>query len=81
MVGAVAAVVYGGIALPTAFDREGTVAWSRRHPLMDGAIFGPLVFLSLAYLTPWALWICLIVGLIGLLLGVGLGARRRLRGR
>jgi hypothetical protein len=81
-VGVVAAIVYGGIAVPMAFAPGGTVTWSRRHPILDGSVLGPVLFLALAYLTTWPVWVCLIIGVVGVLLGAARGAeraRRRLR--
>src|SRR3954447_26575298 len=75
-VGVVAALVYGGIALSMAIAPGGTVDWSRRHPILDGSILGPILFLALAYLTHWPLWVCLIIGVAGLLIGAARGAQR-----
>lgn len=80
LVGVIAAIVYGAIALPVAVTPGGLVAWSRRHPVVDGSMMGPLLFLALSYLTSWPIWTCLLVGLVGVLLGAILGRRRgRLR--
>jgi len=76
LVGVIAAIVYGSIALPMAVAPGGLIAWSRRHPIVDGSIFGPLLFLALAYITSWPIWLCLLVGLVGVLLGAILGRRR-----
>ncbi|MDQ2956230.1 MAG: hypothetical protein M3Y42_04620 [Actinomycetota bacterium] len=79
VVGAIAAVVYGGLGLAMALAPGGVVAWSRRHPRMDGSVFGPLLFLALAYLTSIAIWICAAVGVVGIGFGVLMGMRRERR--
>lgn len=79
VVGSVAAVVYGGLGLAMALAPGGVVAWSRRHPRLDGAFFGPLVFLATAYLTSLSIWICAGAGVVGVAIGVALGLRREHR--
>lgn len=79
IVGAIAAIVYGGIGLAMAVAPGGVVAWSRRHPRLDSAVFGPLLFLALAYLTPMSIWICALLGVAGVGLGVLMGIRRERR--
>lgn len=76
-VGAFAAVVYGALALSMVRRPDPLEAWFQRHPVLDGALFGPLVFVGLAVLTSWSLWICLLLGLAGLLAGGAIGVRRR----
>ncbi len=76
VIGVVAAVVYGGIGLAVAINPTGVVAWSRSHPKTDGAIFGPLLFLALAYLTHLSLWWCLLSGALGVALGAARGVQR-----
>lgn len=77
--GMVAAIVYGGMGLAMALAPGGVVAWSRRHPRMDGAFLGPLLFLALAYLTHLSVWICSACGVVGIGIGAGLGVRRERR--
>lgn len=81
-IGVVAGLVYALIALPMAVSPQAVAGWSRRHPALDGAILGPLVFLAIAYITPWPLWVCVGIGLVGVLLGAARGnQRRRYQGR
>ncbi|MGW4644622.1 hypothetical protein ACWEN6_39360 [Sphaerisporangium sp. NPDC004334] len=56
-VGVLAAVVYGALTFVPLFFEEVT-AWSRAHPVLDGLVLVPLVFLALAYLTPLSLAMC-----------------------
>jgi hypothetical protein len=77
VVGVVAAILYGLIAVPPAISWTRSVAWSRRHPLTDGAALGPLAFLLLAYVTRWPLWVCVLLGLAGVGVGVVRGMQRR----
>lgn len=79
VVGAIAAFVYGGLGLAMAVAPGGVASWSRRHPRLDGAFLGPLLFPALAYLTPWSIWICAGIGFAGVAIGVGLGFRRERR--
>lgn len=79
VVGVIAGVVYGVIALCFAVVPDGTAAWSRRHPILDGAVLGPLVFLALAYIAPWPLWLCLAIGAMGVAVGAAQGAQRARR--
>ena len=80
MVGAVAAVVYGGMYLASALSPAGFVSWSRNHPKSDGAFLGPLLFLTLAVITNLSLWWCLLGGVPGACIGSALMVRRdRLR--
>lgn len=79
VVGSIAAVVYGGLGLAMALAPGGVVDWSRRHPRADGAFFGPLLFLGLAYLTSLSIWICAVAGIAGVGFGVLMGIRRERR--
>jgi hypothetical protein len=76
VVGAVAVIVYGGLALAMGVAPRAVVAWSRRHPGIDGAFLGPLLFLGLAYLTPLDIWWCAGLAVCGSLAGAALGMRR-----
>ena len=79
-VGVAAGVVYALLFVPMLLSSSAVIGWSRRHPGLDGAILGPLVFLCLAYITSWPLWVCLVIGVAGTLLGATMGMRRgRLR--
>ena len=78
-VGAVAALVYGGLAIATLrWDR--LLGWSARHPLLDSAFFCPLVFLALAYITRLPTATCLAIALAAGAAFVGLRAVLRARG-
>jgi hypothetical protein len=81
LIGAVAAVVYGGVGLAVALSPGGVASWSRNHPRLDGAIFGPLLFHALAFIIPsLSAWWCLLAGVMGVFVGIALGGRRdRLR--
>ena len=81
LIGTVAAVVYGGAGLAVALSPGGVASWSRNHPRLDGAIFGPLLFLALAFIIPsLSAWWCLLAGVMGVFVGIALGGRRdRLR--
>jgi hypothetical protein len=76
LIGVVALIVYGGVGLGMAIAPKTVVAWERRHPVIDGMIFGPLVFLAVAYVTSWSLWVCLLLGVAGVLVGAAQGIRR-----
>lgn len=77
VVGAVAAIVYGGIGLVGALAPGGLVRWSTAYPAVDNAFLGPLLFLALAYLTHVPVWWCAVAGVLGSVGGVTLGAARR----
>lgn len=79
--GAVAAVVCCGLGLAVALSPSGVSTWSRRHPVLDGSILGPLTFLAVGYFTEWPWWICLITGGTGSALGAVLGILRQRRER
>ena len=79
VVGGIAAVVYGGMALAGALAPRGLMRWSRAHPILDNAFLGPLVFLALAYLTPMSVWWCAVAGVLGSIGGITLGAAKRHR--
>lgn len=75
-VGIVAVVVYGGMLLLVAFNYSGTIAWSRRHVVLDALVAIPLAFFALAYLTELALPACMGIAVaVGLLL-VAVAVRR-----
>ncbi|MDQ1724760.1 MAG: hypothetical protein QOG52_1788, partial [Frankiaceae bacterium] len=82
LVAAIAAVVYGLMAICWAFARERTVAWSKRHPVLDGLVAVPLLFLALGYITTISTGLCAVAALLagGLFVGLAAALRRR-RGR
>lgn len=77
VVGAVGLVVFGGMALFTAFGRPDLRAWAQRHPVLDGMLLGPILFLAVAYLSSWPLWVCALFGVAGVGLGAAVGKRRK----
>ena len=59
----VAAVVYGGLFMAGNVSADRTRRWTRRHPRLDAAMLGPLLFLALAGYSHLALPVCALVGL------------------
>ena len=78
-VGLVAAIVYGFIALSTLLAWQQISAWSKRHPLLDGLIVVPLLFLAVAYLTHLSTGVCVLIAVLAGAPLVGLSAARRHR--
>ncbi len=80
LVGVVAAVVFGALAVG-AFRWDRLKSWSAEHPVLDSALFGPLLFLALAYITNLSTLGCVAIAAAGggaaLALGGYLRARRR----
>lgn len=76
LIGVVALIVYGWIGLGMGIAPKTFIAWERRHPVLDGMILGPLVFLAAAYITSWSWWVCLLLGIAGVLAGAAQGIRR-----
>lgn len=71
VVGAMAAVVYGAMALSVIFAWDHMVAWPRRHPHLDNLLFFPLAFLALALITNLVAYLCALIALgLGLVLDV-----------
>jgi hypothetical protein len=77
IVGAIAAIVYGGLGLACALAPRGLMRWSRAHPVLDNAFLGPFLFLALAYLTHLSVWWCAVAGVLGSVGGIALGASPR----
>ena len=77
VVGVVAAVVYGALTLSLLLAWERVAAWSKRHPLLDGLIIVPLLFLAVAYCTKLSIAICVVIALVGGLFLVPLTLLRR----
>jgi uncharacterized membrane protein (DUF2068 family) len=75
-VGLIAGVVYGGLGVGMAVGLSRVRAWSRRHPILDGSLLGPLIFLAAATSTSWPLWVCLALGGAAVAIGSGAGIRR-----
>jgi hypothetical protein len=78
-VGWIAAIFYGSIILLQAIRPGAAARLGRNHPRLDGAFLGLFVFFGLAVLTPVPLWICAVIGVAGIAVGVALGARRQRR--
>lgn len=61
VVGAIAVVVYGAMAVIFLLAWDQMVAWCRSHPHLRDLIFYPLAFLALAYFTDLDAYICLLI--------------------
>lgn len=79
MAAVVVAVVFGGMTITSAFARARLTAWARRHPHLDGAMLGPFLFIAVAFTTTSPEWLCLLMGVAGLVLGVAQGRGRERR--
>lgn len=78
LLGVIAAFVFGLVAVAVAISPRRLHAWSQRHPFLDAAYLGPLLFLGVATLTPLPIWSCVAAGFVGAAIGL-LGAARRRR--
>ncbi|WP_127782075.1 hypothetical protein [Rhodococcus sp. X156] len=67
-----AAMFASGVLAPNRYDR-----WMRRHPRVEGAFFGPLVFIPLGVFTDLSLGWCGAIAVVAALLLVFLPRRRR----
>lgn len=76
--GVVAFSVFAVLMFPQAISPGRVATWTARHPILDGMIFAPLLFLCLALWTTWPWWACLMVGIAGyaVLMIATLGRRR-----
>jgi hypothetical protein len=74
--GLIAAIIYGAMFLPTAIKPGAVVDWSRRHPRLDGAAAGPLLFGGLGLITHISIWWCVLAGVLGTVSGAALGQRK-----
>jgi hypothetical protein len=74
--GAIVVVASALIALPLfwshAVKPERFLAWSLRHPRLNGAILGLPLYLGLAAGTSLPLWACVVAGLAGVFIGMAL---------
>lgn len=68
--GSVAFFICGALFGPMVAAPSRVIAWSRRHPPLDGAMLGPVIFLALSGITAVLLWVCLAVGVLGLIAGL-----------
>lgn len=78
-VGLLAAVVYGSIAMVTLLAWQRTVAWSKRHPVLDSLGIVPLLFLFIAAITNLSIGACVLIALPTGLFLVALSALLRRR--
>lgn len=78
-VGFIAAVFYGSIAMVTLLAWQRTVAWSKRHPVLDSLGIVPLLFLFIAYITNLSIGACVLIALPTGLFLVALSALLRRR--
>jgi len=74
--GLLAVVAWGVIVLATSIGSKGKVTWSKGHPILDGSVLGPALFLAFVNTTDLPWWVCLLPGVVGALVGGSLGARR-----
>lgn len=63
VVGLVAFAVYTPVFLAGAFRHARLLKWSARWPVLDAALFVPLVFVPVATLTDLSLGVCALVAL------------------
>ena len=79
-VAAVGAFGWGAVAVVSFIDRNRWIGWNTEHPVLDGAMFGSLLFVGLAFITDMPTLVCVAIAVVGcaLLLAVGslLRARR-----
>jgi hypothetical protein len=61
--GVFAFVVYLPICLGHALAPDRVRAWSQRHVVLDIALFVPIAFLAIAYLSHLAVWACALIAL------------------
>ncbi len=78
-VGAAAALVYGALAITSILSWERLKAWSSEHPVLDSALFGPLLFLALAYITSLPTATCILIALVAAAAFAGLTILLRAR--
>jgi len=78
-VGAAAALIYGALAFGTFVPRDRLRAWTARHPAVDSAMFGPLLFGLLASATRLSTGMCVVVGAVGGVAFVGITRAVRMR--
>lgn len=76
VVGTVGLLGYGGIGLCLLSNRTDPRRWAQLHPVLDGMMLGPFVFLPVAYLTSWSLPICAAIGAVASCAGAVAAARR-----
>ncbi|HWT93457.1 MAG TPA: hypothetical protein VN238_10705 [Solirubrobacteraceae bacterium] len=80
IVGLIAFAVYTPLFLVGAFRHARVLAWSARRPVLDAALFVPLVFVPVATLTDLSLAVCALIALgVGALLTLLVLRRTRAR--
>ncbi len=72
VVGVIAAVIYGYLALAALLRWDWMMGWSKRHPTLDRFLFIPLLFLVVAYISKLPTLICALIAVLGGLLVVGI---------
>lgn len=72
-IGWIAGTFFGSIILLQAIKPGAAARLGRNHPRLDGAFLGLPLFFGLAVLTPIPLWICAVIGVVGIAVGVALG--------
>lgn len=79
LIGILAGLTYGYVAIISWIPPARVVRWSQRHPVLDGLFFAPAMFMVLALLTSLSLMMCLGITVVSTVLLLGLMAwiRRR----
>lgn len=75
--GVLALLVYAGIFGVSVLVPRHYESWVHRHRELDTALFGPLLFLALGFITPLALPWCAAIAVAGAAALIALGHRRR----
>ncbi len=73
MVAAVGALVLGALAASSFIDPGRLRGWSSKHWVLDGAMFGPLLFVGLAFITNMPTLVCVTIASVGCALVLALG--------
>ena len=73
MVAAVGALVWGALAASSFIDPGRLRGWSSKHWVLDGAMFGPLLFVGLAFITNMPTLVCVAIACLGCVLLLTLG--------
>lgn len=74
LVGIVAGMSYGHLAVISAIPSTKVVQWSQRHPYLDILLFPFLVFTGLVWFTGIPILVCIGMAVIGYALMLGLRA-------
>ncbi len=73
MVAAVGALVLGALAASSFIDPGRLRGCSSKHWVLDGAVFGPLLFVGLAFITNMPTLVCVAIASVGCALVLALG--------